>query len=358
MAVNEWNLLSLFYNLIWLVFLTHKHYGQVSTRAGHIFELNVLLNNTIYVMLWIFIVDLEVIPWCTIASEILDKAILYSFLIAVANSQIETALFLKTLNVNTMMTNTAGKIIFAMSIFCLGMGVIVTLALPCIKGCQPCQTVYCDYLTPKGFYHMTIPGILVLLVVLTVMVFALFRAHQIRRKRDTEEPNHEIGTSDRNDTPSNGRLFTIQSMIFEINQETTRDNVEDDLIVQDINPINVETSPSFPSNQVMINLEETSLENDMNEMTENQQYQVGCVPVPVNMIMKTIQKYLKNTLLSLLIMTSQLPWYSTAMYAFITNSGCENTTIQKMLEISEYGLLVLNILLPYLIKLKLDRLSE
>ena len=348
MAVNEWFLTDLFnfsYNLAWLVFLTHKHYGQVSTRAGHIFELNVLLNNTIYVMLWILIVDFEVIPWCTIASEILDKAILYSFLIAVANSQIETALFLKTLNVNTMMTNTAGKIIFAMSVFSLGMGVIVTLALPCIKVCQPCQTVYCDYLTPKGFYFITIPGTVVLLVVLAVMVFALFRAHQIRRKRDTDEPENEIDRRYRNDIPSHGRLFTIQAMISELNQETTRENITDDLIVQDINHFNVETSPS--SDQVMIK-ERTSLEDNM----------AGCVPAPVNMIMKTIQKYLKNTLLSLLIMTSQLPWYSTAIYAFITNSGCENPTTKIMLEISEYGLLILNILLPYLIKLKLDRLSE
>ena len=104
--------------------------------------------------------------------------------------------------------------------------------------------------------------------------------------------------------------------------------------------------------------EETSLENNMVVMTGNQLDRVGCVPVPVNMIVKTIQKYLKNTLLSLLIMTSQLPWYSTAMYALLTNSGCEDPTIKIMLEISEYGLLILNILLPYLIKLKLDRLSE
>ena len=252
MAVSEWfltDLLNLSYNLTWLVFLTHKHYGQVSTRVGHIFELNVLLNNTFYVMLWIFIVDLEVIPWCTIASEILDKAILYSFLIAVANSQIETALFLKTMNVNTIMTNTAGKIIFSMSVFSLGMGVIVTLALPCINVCQPCQTVYCDYLTQKGFYCITIPGTVVLLVVLAVMVFALFRAHQIRRKTDTEEPEHEIDDRgyNRNDIPSHVRLFTIQSMISELNQETTRENIKDDLIVQDINHFNVETSILGPS---------------------------------------------------------------------------------------------------------------
>ena len=39
----EWlcvDLLSFIYTLTWLVFLTRKHYGQVTTTAGHIFELN------------------------------------------------------------------------------------------------------------------------------------------------------------------------------------------------------------------------------------------------------------------------------------------------------------------------------
>ena len=76
------------------------------------------------------------------------------------------------------------------------------------------------------------------------------------------------------------------------------------------------------------------------------------------MIMKTIHKYLKNTMISLLILTSLLPWYSTGLYGLITNSGCEDPTIKTMAEMSEYGYYMLTIFLPVLIKLKLDRLSE
>ena len=59
------DLLNFVYNLGWLVFLTHKHYGQVTTTAGHIFELNVQLNNTISVFIWLVLVDLDALnTWC------------------------------------------------------------------------------------------------------------------------------------------------------------------------------------------------------------------------------------------------------------------------------------------------------
>ena len=49
--------------------MTAYEYGQVTTTAGHIFELNVLLNFNVNVILLIIIVDLEVSPWA-IMSEI------------------------------------------------------------------------------------------------------------------------------------------------------------------------------------------------------------------------------------------------------------------------------------------------
>ena len=118
MAAYEWllvDLLIFIYNLTWLVFLTRKHYGEVTTTAGHIFELNVLLTSTIYIFSLIIFVDLEVLPF-GIMTQIIDTANQYSFFMAIAGSQIETAVFLKTLNVNTMMTNTARKIILVMMI--------------------------------------------------------------------------------------------------------------------------------------------------------------------------------------------------------------------------------------------------
>ena len=337
------------YNLGWLVFLIYKHYGKVTTTAGHIFELNVMLNVTISNFLLILIVDLEVLP-SGILSEILDTTNIYSFLTAMTGSQIETVVFLKTLNVNTMMTNTAGKIILAMNMLSYVLAIINTLALPSMTLRQS-DILFCDYLTPMDFFRMTLPGTVVLVMVLSVMGFAVFRGFQFRRKDNEENPvnlgleledlgqGHEIGVRG-GDTPSEGRLFTIQSMISELNQVTPREIVEEDLVIQDIELANTMTSSSI--DHAMI-------------------HEMGCVPMPlpgIIVIMNTIQKYMKNTMISLLILTCLLPWYLTGLYGFITNSGCEDPKVKFMADVSEYGWIMLNIFLPLLIKLKLDRLSE
>ena len=151
------NLIILFYNLAWLVFLTKKHYGQVTTRAGHIFELNLLLQLTFSIFLWILLVDLGALDgWCTLR-DILSGVLFYGPWVALAGSQIETAIFLKTLNVNTMMTNTAGKIILAMKIFTYGMAIIFTLVLPDRKMCQ-IRTELCESLNMTDIHQITIPG--------------------------------------------------------------------------------------------------------------------------------------------------------------------------------------------------------
>ena len=173
MTAYEWLLvdsLNFIYNFIWLVFLANRHFGQVTTTAGHIFELNVLLNVSISNFLLILIVDLELMPKGTI-SEILDTASIYSFLVAISGSLIETVVFLKTLNVNTMMTNTAGKIVSAMTIFCYVLAVINTLVLPSTK---KSEILFCEFLSPKGLFIVTLPGTLVFVMVLSVICYAVF----------------------------------------------------------------------------------------------------------------------------------------------------------------------------------------
>ena len=103
------------------------------------------------------------------------------------------------------------------------------------------------------------------------------------------------------------------------------------------------------------------LDNNVNAigMSENQQNPTGCVPgMNMNIILETIQKYMKNTMISLLILTTTLPLNLVSVYGFITNIGCENHTIKAIVEISEFGLYLWFFVLPLLIKLKLDRLSE
>ena len=426
MVEYEWlllDLLNLIYNLTWLVVLTREHYGQVTTTAGHIFELNVLLTSTFNIIFIIIFLDLKILP-LGIMAQILDTASHYNILMAMAGSLIETAVFLKTLNVNTMMTNTAGKIILVMIISSYGLAVIMTLALPS-KIVQFSEIYSCTYLTPKSFFRVIIPETVGLVLVLSVMGFGVFRGLQIRRTGVVEESpdnstsmeiEHETGRKSRV-TPPQGRLFTIMEVISELNQGTPREIIEEDLVVEDIESVDIEssstnrminykikktnseinleihrtdtpsqgtmisveaqtnfnqespkqcnvTSPSTMDHAVMIDessqVQRTkNTKNNVNAigMSENQQNPTGCVP-GMNMILKTIQKYMKNTMISLLILTTTLPMNSVFLYGFITNSGCENHTIKAITEICETCWFLLNILLPFLIKLKLDRLSQ
>ena len=75
-------------------------------------------------------------------------------------------------------------------------------------------------------------------------------------------------------------------------------------------------------------------------------------------IMKTINKYFKNALISLLILACEFPWYVSNLYGFLTDSGCENSTLRSMSTLSFYYMWIFYLVLPFLIKIKLDRLSE
>ena len=102
-----------------------------------------------------------------------------------------------------------------------------------------------------------------------VMVFSVFRGLQIRRTSD----NLNL------DTPSQGRLFIIQEMISEINQEAPRETIEEDIVIQDLELVNMDNLASTGQ------LQET---NDINSMDENQQNYIGSVLLTgIIMIMKT-----------------------------------------------------------------------
>ena len=418
MAAYEWlfvDLVALMYNLSWLVFLTRQHYGQVTTTAGHIFELNVLLNVNITNILMIFLLDLEVLFLGNIF-----ELLFFGLFVAIAASQFETMLFLKTLNVNTMMTNTAGIIILAMNIFSYVLAVINVFAWPSTMVPQS-EVKLCDYITPMAmnFNRMFILIFIytvTLVIVLSAMGYGLFRSLQIRRTRDndehrdnlsSEELGQETGVMSEEDT----RVFTIQvseSEISELNHERPREVMEEDLVIQDIELDNVETPPftdqlnvsetenqqkqlgcDTPSQGRLFTIEEAISDLDqietrqriesspsidhvmINEITQEmnvnimnpsmisevQQDPIGCAP-GIDMILKTIHKYMKNSMISLLFLTSLLPWYSTVIYGFISNSGCENPTLKFMEEMSEYVLYMVVIPIPLVIKHKLDRLSE
>ena len=145
MAVNYYwflvDVLSLIYNIAWLVFLIYKHYGKVTTKAGHIFELHVLLVNTVAI-LFVQLLMCDALPKGHLTG-FLDTTVSLTFLISIAGSQIETAIFLKTFNVNTMMPDTAAWIILVMNVFCYGIALISEFVFP--SSIENKKTMdYCD----------------------------------------------------------------------------------------------------------------------------------------------------------------------------------------------------------------------
>ena len=184
--------------------------------------------------------------------------------------------------------------------------------------------------------YRIIPGPLFLIpLIFTVLGFTIFRSYHIRKKRHDEIDDNfvfeESEAGERSGDASKGKLFTVQRTMSELNreleenQETHSRNMEDDRVVEDIELAREkETPPQISPDQVSFGMmiheiNETHIENIWNDQPENEQIQ--CLPV-VGLMIQTLNKYLKNTLMSLLILSSQLPWYSTQiLYVKIPLSG-------------------------------------
>ena len=176
MADNYWilvDVLSLIYNITWLVFLIYKHYGKATTTAGHIFEIHVLLVNTVAI-LFFQLMMYDALPKGNL-TEALNTIASLTFLIAIAGSQIETAIFLKTYNVNTLMPDTAGWIILAMDVFCIEIGLFSQLVFPFSKENKKTMDYYCDLVLKTNPFIFPC-SVMVLVIVVTVNGFAMFRS--------------------------------------------------------------------------------------------------------------------------------------------------------------------------------------
>ena len=202
---------------------------------------------------------------------------------AIAGSQIETAIFLKKLDANKMMTNTAAQIILAMTIFAEGMGVIssATVQPASRTECHTDTEPFCETFM-KYVYRVTIPGSLVFVIVFTVMGFTVFRTHQYKKKRNIEcNENRQMDNTDgRSDEAlqGQGRLFTVPKAISELNrgseenQETPSDNLEDDIGIgiENIELVNIATRPSPDQLLFGVMIQEiTNEENTRKERIKN-----------------------------------------------------------------------------------------
>ena len=167
----------------WLMFLTKKHYRGLTTRAGHIFELFVLLNNTIDSFFLVFlesgiVADTDVTEFCAVLETLLSATSI-NFFVSVAGTQVETAIFLRTRSVDTMTTNTAGYICLGMAIFSLVAGSVITLVFPEARVCRKVTTA-CEYYAPWDLYRTIIPASVSLLIVLAVMGLTIYSSFQFK----------------------------------------------------------------------------------------------------------------------------------------------------------------------------------
>ena len=147
-----------------------------------------------------------------------------------------------------------------------------------------------------------------------------------------------------------------------------------DLVVEDIEIVespleNVEDNNALNAFKSTTSLDQLSISEMIQEMSQSQELNelenystkdtmnnVQCLPGIS--IVQTINKYFKNALISLLILACEFPWYVSNLYGFFTDSGCENSTLRSMSTLSFYCMWIFYLVLPFLIKIKLDRLSE
>ena len=178
-----WFMMTIFsstYFTIWLVYLAWK-FMQDAT-PGHIFEINVLLSLIMTIILS-GVRDLNIFEDCTVL-RFLESSSAYNYYMSIMGSHIETAIFLKTYTVNTMLTNTAGWICLGMWLGSLPIGAIPSLAMPESLICPPSRsaaTSFCDYFGIPNFYRRALPSITATLICLLVMAFMIYRSHQFRK---------------------------------------------------------------------------------------------------------------------------------------------------------------------------------
>ena len=224
--------------------------------------------------------------------------------------------YLQTLSPDTMDTDTAAKVCVIVKALSVLACLVVVWMFPDSRLC-PGSLEFCEYFQPWRFYIYSLPFILTLIIVLGVITFTMYRAH----------------------------TFVVVVPTLTINN----DNVSDDPMSQNVD-IMVESEPSL-----------ISLEN----FILNEAAQQPAPPMlqnflsPLISILDILYKYLRVTVLSLCLLSVNLPEHIMIIITWSTGASCRSQQFVWAVEnvwvpYSTVGLL----LVPYLVKRKLDRFSD
>ena len=215
----------------------------------------------------------------------------------------------------------------AAALVCVGLeliavvvGLILVWAFPESRLCSS-SLDFCEYFHPAMFYIYSLPFILTFIIVLVVVGFTMYRAHTFVSILPQEEHNES--------TPA----------VEIVSQEILPNVMQED----DCSTISL---GHFNSNESLNNTCQPPV------MIQN-------LFSPLYSVLDVLYKYLRVTLLSLCLLAVNLPEHIIIIIAFTTNSGCESEQfVQAVDYIYMPNTMIVALIVPYLVKRKMDRFSE
>ena len=213
-----------------------------------------------------------------------------------------------------MDTDTAAQVCALVKALSVLAGLVLVWMFP-DSWLYPGSLEFCDYFKPWRFYIYTLPFILTLLIVLGVITFTMYRAHT-----------------------------------YVVVQPLTMNNVSAFSMSQNVEMM-VENEPSS-----LISLENYIL---------NEEAQQPDPPMlqnffsPLSLILDILYKYLRVTMLSLCLLSVNFPEHIMIIIAWSTGAGCQSEQFVWAVEnVWVPWTMVALLLVPYLVKRKLDRFSD
>ena len=218
-----------------------------------------------------------------------------------------------------MTTNTAALVCVGLKVIAVMAGLILVWAFPESRLCSS-SLEFCEYFHPAMFYIYSLPFILTFIIILGVVGFTMYRAHTFVSIPPLEEHNES--------TP-------VEIVSQEISQNVMQ---EDDISNISLAHFNSNESLDIPCQPPV--------------MIQN-------LFLPLYSILDVLYKYLRVTLLSLCLLAVNLPEHILIIIAFTTNSGCESEQfVQAVDYIYMPNTMIVALIVPYLVKKKMDRFSE
>ena len=206
---------------------------------------------------------------------------------------------------DTLHTNTAAQVCAVVKVLAVLTGLVLVWIFPESRLC-PGSLEFCEYFQPWRFYIYSLPFIFTLIIVLGVIGFTMYRSHtfNVVVSPPPTENNVEIGENELS-------LVSLENILNETSQQ----------------------QPAPPM-----------LQNFVSPRTFS--------------IIDILYKYLRSTGLSLCLLGVNLPEHIMLIIAITTGSGCQS---EQFVQAVEYiwvpWTMMAQLLVPYLVKRKMDRFS-